>query len=192
MMNDKVLLRIARKIRTARQARSLTVQQVATLSKVSKGLLSKIENGRTIPSLPVFISVIHSLEMSLKDFFEDITIMHDKNYLLIRKEQFAAFEKEERKGFNYRNILSQWIPSSLVEASILTVEPFAKSLPVTTEGFEFKYLISGECNYLIQDEMIFLNEGDALYFDGTTPHVPVNSSDRKAIMLVIYFITRTN
>ena len=85
MIDNQVVSRIAQKIRSTRLEKNLTIQQLATPTHVSKGLLSKIENSRTIPSLPVFVTLIQSLEISLKEFFQDMVLANGKNYLLVKK-----------------------------------------------------------------------------------------------------------
>jgi len=188
MIDNEVVSRIAQKIRSTRLEKNLTIQQLATRTNVSKGLLSKIENSRTIPSLPVFVTLIQSLDISLKEFFQDMVLINGKNYLLIKKDQYTAMEREGRSGFNYRYILSQNITNCTMEAVLLTVEPDAKGRPTTTDGYEFKYMLSGSCEYLINNETIRLDEGDSLYFDASVPHLPVNKSRRKVVMLVVYFL----
>jgi transcriptional regulator with XRE-family HTH domain len=69
MIDNQVVSRIAQKIRSMRLERNLTIQELATRMQVSKGLISKIENLKTIPSLPVFVTLIQSLEFPLKNFF---------------------------------------------------------------------------------------------------------------------------
>jgi len=188
MIDNEVIARIAQKIKTVRHSRNLTIQQLAEKMKVSKGLLSKIENSRTVPSLPVFISMIQSLDISLKEFFEDMILINGKDYLLIKKDQYILEEREGRTGFQYLHILSQNISTSNVEAVLLTLEPGAKGRPTTTDGYEFKYLISGSCEYMIGNDVVAMEEGDSIYFDASVPHLPMNKTRRKATMLVIYFI----
>lgn len=188
MIDNEVVSRIAQKIRSTRLEKNLTIQQLAARTKVSKGLLSKIENSRTIPSLPVFVTLIQSLDISLKEFFHDMVLINGKDYLLVKKDQYTSMEREGRTGFNYQYILSQNITNCTMEAVLLTIEPGAKGKPTTTDGYEFKYMLSGSCEYLINNEAIRLDEGDSLYFDASVPHLPVNKSRRKVMMLVIYFI----
>jgi uncharacterized RmlC-like cupin family protein len=45
---------------------------------------------------------------------------------------------------------------------------------------------------MINDDMVTLEEGDAIYFDGSMPHVPVNNSRRKTVMLALYFLNFRN
>lgn len=187
MIDNEVVFRIAQKMRMIRLERNLTLQEVARRSHVSKGLLSKIENSRTIPSLPVFITILQSLDISLMEFFREMVLLNGKNYLLIRKDQHLPMEREEKTGFNYRYILSQNTANGTMEAMLLTVDPGAKGNPITSDGYELKYVLSGSCDYQINNEMISLEEGDALYFDASLPHLPINLSRRKVDMLVICF-----
>jgi transcriptional regulator with XRE-family HTH domain len=192
MIDHEVMARIAQKIRTTRLKKNLTIQELAQRSKVSKGLLSKIENSRTLPSLPVFVTLLQSLEISLKDFFEDMVLVNGKGFLHVKKDQYTAMEREGRAGFHYQYILSQNIPHCTMEAVLLTLGPRARGRPTTTDGFEFKYMLSGSCEYHINNEVIRLDEGDSLYFDATIPHLPVNTSGSKVVMLVVYFLLPKN
>jgi transcriptional regulator with XRE-family HTH domain len=188
MIDNEVIARIAQKIRATRLRKNLTIQELADRTKVSKGLLSKIENSRTLPSLPVFVTLIQSLDISLREFFEDMILLNGKEYLLVKKNQYTPMEREGRSGFHYYHILSQNILTSAMEAVLLTLDPDATGRPSVTEGYEFKYVISGSCEYHINNEVVILDEGDSIYFDASVPHLPVNKSKRKVIMLVIYFI----
>ena len=188
MVDNEVVVRIAQKIRSTRLEKNMTIQQLATRTNVSKGLLSKIENSRTVPSLPVFVTLIQSLDISLKDFFRDIVLLNGKDYLLVKKDEYTNMEREGRTGFNYQYILSQTLTTCTMEAVILELDPGAKGRPSTTDGYEFKYMISGSCEYQINNETVLLDEGDSIYFDASIPHLPINKSRTKAVMLVIYFI----
>lgn len=188
-MNELDLVpRLAKKLRSIRVKKNLTLQVLSEKAKVSKGLLSKIENSRTVPSLPVFLNIVHSLDVPLQEFFEGVELPFGKDYVLIRANEQSVMQKEEREGFNYRFILSQSISTSALEVALLSVQPGAKSRATTTDGFELKYVLSGTCDYFIGEEKITLHEGDALYFDASKPHMPVNRSFAPAIMLVVYLL----
>ena len=65
-MNEELLLLLGDKIKTKRTLKNITLEQLATKAGVSKGLISQIENNRTVPSLPVLFNIIHSLDEDLK------------------------------------------------------------------------------------------------------------------------------
>jgi transcriptional regulator with XRE-family HTH domain len=188
-MQDELIGRIGKRIKALRKTRGLTLQALGERAHITKGLLSKIENSRTIPSLPVFLQIVQGLEVSTQEFFEDMKLVQGKNYLLIRKGDYQPAQKEERPGFNYQSILSQHLQSTMMEVVLLSLQPRTQSQPTTTDGFEFKYIISGRCLYRIEDEELLLQEGDSLYFDASRPHHPVNPFRKQVTMLVLYFLT---
>jgi transcriptional regulator with XRE-family HTH domain len=189
MVDNQVVSRIAQKIRSTRLEKNLTIQELATRTHVSKGLLSKIENSRTIPSLPVFVTLIQSLEISLKEFFQDMVLYNGKNYLLVKKDQYVPLEREDKSGgLNFKFVLSQNITNCTMEIVMLTLESGGKGKSSTTNGYKFNYIVSGSCEYHINNDIFLLDEGDSIYFDATVPHMPLNRSRRKFVALSIHFI----
>ena len=67
-----MLIQISNKIKEIRKQKNITVQELANKADVSKGLISQIENNRTVPSLPVLMNIVQSLNLDLNDFFKDI------------------------------------------------------------------------------------------------------------------------
>jgi transcriptional regulator with XRE-family HTH domain len=190
-MNGSLYLKIGKKIKEIRQERKNTLMDVAVKAGVSKSLLSKIENGRTIPSLPVLIQIIRALESDLNHFFADISDDISYGYIHKKAENYALYQKEDSEGFSYYSILSENIQNMVFQSSILKLEPGAKRETVVTDGFTFIYLLEGEINYVLGKENIKLKMGDSLFFDGKIPHVPQNKTNETAILLVIYLINTT-
>lgn len=189
MIDNEVISRIAKKIRATRLQRNMTIQQLATRMHVSKGLVSKIENSKTIPSLPVFVTLLKSLDISLKTFFDDMLLISGPEFVLIKKDQLNAVEMDGTNGVSYQNILAQHIPQCTVEASLLTINPGSIGKTITTDGYEFKYILSGTCEYQINDRLILLEEGDTIYVDATSPHTLANHTNKRVVILAISFIT---
>jgi quercetin dioxygenase-like cupin family protein len=61
---------------------------------------------------------------------------------------------------------------------------------VYTEAFEYKYILSGKVDYLINGELYNLEAGDSLFFDGRLPHVPKNNHQESCLMLIVYFFNQ--
>ncbi|OJV50894.1 MAG: XRE family transcriptional regulator [Bacteroidetes bacterium 43-16] len=188
-MEGAFLLEVSRRIKEYRYEKRLTVQQLADRSGVSKGLISQIENGRSIPSLPVLFSIIQSLEMAVSHFFSGINLQMP-NVIVQRKKDYESFTKEDAKGFLYKRIFVKSLASSTVDFVILELSKNAKREEVVTDAFEYKYMIQGECEYLINGETYALSEGDSLFFDGRLPHLPRNTGTDKCIMLIVYFFNQ--
>lgn len=186
-MQDDVLIQISNRIKDKRREKNITVQELASRANVSKGLISQIENSRTIPSLIVLIDIIKALEIDLNVFFKDIDTGKSFPLIIRRKSEYHHFEKEHAEGFHYQRIFTQSIKNSTVDIVILELEPDAHRPQVETEAFEYKYILNGTVEYQLGEETYTLCQGDSMLFDGRIPHTPRNTGAEKASMLVVYF-----
>lgn len=189
-MQDDVLIQISNKIKEIRKTQKKTVQELATEAQVSKGLISQIENNRTVPSLPVLMNIVLALKVDLKDFFEDISHNREGQQKIIIKtpKDYQAFEKEPAKGFKYKRILTRNMDGGPVDTILLELKKGARRTQmIRTDAYEYKYIIKGKVEYQIEEEKYVLNEGDSLFFDGRLAHKPANVGNTDALMLVVYF-----
>lgn len=185
---EDYLIGIGKRIKEIRKTTNKTINDIANKAGVTSGLISKIENGRTMPSLPVLLKLISSLEIDVTDFFKGMPQINNSNFIVSRKEESTIVEKEdEAVGFTYRYLFGKQFSSLGFESVLLEVAPNSKRDKVTTDAFEFKYILTGECYYIVGSEEVLLKEGDSIFFDGRIPHVPVNRGNISSKMLVIYF-----
>jgi transcriptional regulator with XRE-family HTH domain len=188
-MQEDILIQISTKIKEKRKAKGITVQELANKADVSKGLISQIENNRTVPSLLVLVNIIRALSLDMNEFFNDIyQNKHTPKVLLKKKEEYQPFEKENAKGFFYNRVLTRNIKDSTVDIVLLELKEGAKRPQlVKTDAYEYKYVVKGTVEYLINNETYNLEEGDSLFFDGRLPHKPTNVGPGDAVILVVYF-----
>ncbi|MFV9551441.1 helix-turn-helix domain-containing protein [Algibacter sp. PT7-4] len=190
---DDFLIGIGKRIKSIRKKNGITISNLANNAGVSNGLISRIENGRTIPSLPVLLELISALNVDASNFFEGVEKKTGAKYIHIKDNEKQFLEKEiEAKGFTYFQIFGKSLNAVGFEAVILTVSPNSKREKVVTDAWEFKYILSGKCTYIIDNEKIEVNKGDSLYFNGRLPHVPMNESDADCTMLVLYFFSENS
>lgn len=187
-MENEILAQISQKIKSIRKDKNLTLQEVAERAGVTKGLISQIENSRTIPSLLVLMQLIKALEVDLNFFFNDLSLDGKiPPILVLRKEQYERFEKENNSGYVYDRIFTRKFKSGAVDFVLLEIQPGARRDYVTTDAFEYKYMLQGSVAYHFRNETIWLHEGDSMLFDGRLEHNPVNNATTPAKMLVVYF-----
>lgn len=188
-MQEDIIIQISTKIKEKRKAKGITVQELADKAEVSKGLISQIENNRTVPSLLVLINIIRALNLDMNEFFNDINQQTQAARVLIkRKDEYQAFEKENAKGFLYKRVLTRNISAGPTDFVLLELKPGAKrSQIVKTDAYEYKYVIKGTVEYLINNEKYTLEAGDSIFFDGRLGHKPSNVGTDEALLLVVYF-----
>lgn len=181
--------RIGSKIREHRKLRNMRLIDLAKASSVSSAMLSKIENGRIIPTIPTLFDLIRVLNIEPQDFFAEINDdTKFSGYLLIRKENYVPYVKEETAiGFHYKSILEYNLEGYAFQISIVTLEPGNTRPQVSTAAFEYLYIIHGEVKYHLEDTVLDLRPGDSIFFDGNIPHVPINETKKEVVYLVIYF-----
>src|ERR1700733_3757019 len=187
-MNEELILLLGDKIRSKRAAKNITLGQLAAKAGVSKGLISQIENNRTVPSLPVLFNIIHSLGDDLKTFFEDMhETFNNGHILIIRRGQEKIFDKEPVKGFSYKRILTRSVSSQAADIVLLELKKNAgRKQMIKTDAFECKYVLKGKVEYQIEKEVFQLNAGDTLFFDGRAGHRLKNIGPAEALILVVY------
>ena len=188
---DNSLFNIGLNIRKARRKRELTLSAIARHTGISKGLLSKIENFRTLPSLPVLAAIARSLNLKLENLVEGIGVEAKTAGQFVGVAGRLPFKREKARGFHYAALIACALGDIGFESVVLTLLPGAKRKPVSTDGHEFIFMLKGKIIFRVGSETIKLSAGDAFYFDGRLPHTPQNSTTSTAELLVIYLLKTT-
>jgi len=188
-MTEDIIIQISNKIKEKRKAKGITIQELADKAAVSKGLISQIENNRTVPSLLVLINIIRSLNLDMNEFFNEIGQPQQNSRVIIKQQaDYQAFEKETARGFLYKRVLTKNVKNTPVDIVILELKKGARrNQMVKTDAYEYKYILQGTVEYQIENDKHILYEGDSLFFDGRLGHKPANIGDGDAKILVVYF-----
>jgi transcriptional regulator with XRE-family HTH domain len=181
------LLDIGPRLRDLRRAQKRSQQALADASGLTKGTVSKVENGRMIPTLPVLFALLRALGENAEDFFKGARFEAPAPYTHNSKASAKPLERElASRGFDYLQLLEADACNFALRAVILEVGPGSSREKVTTDAFEYKYMLSGHLEYEIGNEVLHLAPGDSLFYNGRIPHVPHNRSEVPARMLVVY------
>jgi transcriptional regulator with XRE-family HTH domain len=185
-MENNVILQISGRIKEKRKEKKITLQSLAEEAGVTKGLISQIENNRTVPSLSVLLSIIKALHVDLNDFFENLGDRIGADPILISASEYETIEKEHTVGSYYNRILSFKLNGKLIDIVMYRQEKDAKRSFVSTNAHEFNYMIEGSMQYIIEDKTYTLHKGDSFYYDARKPHLTKCLTDTDYTMLVIY------
>lgn len=189
-MQEDILIQISNKIKEIRKQKNITVQELATKADVSKGLISQIENNRTVPSLPVLMSIVQSLNLDLNEFFKDISPKKKTQPKIIHKspKDYQTFEKEYAKGFLYHRVFTRNIQSGPVDFVLLEMKKGARrNKMVHSESFEYNYMIRGKVEMHLEEKSYIFSEGESMFYDSRVPHRLANIGNDDALMLIVYF-----
>lgn len=69
---DYLTVQIGNKLKSIRKETGWKLGELAEKSEMSIAMISKIENGRVIPTLPSLIQLIQSFNLNISEFFSDL------------------------------------------------------------------------------------------------------------------------
>ena len=172
---EKILeLAIGREVRANRRQQNITVADLAQMSGISIGMVSKIENGNTSPSLSTLQTLSNALGVTLTSFFrrfeESRSAIHTKAGEGIEMERAGT-----RAGHQYNLLghLGSNASGVMVEPYLITLNEKSDIFPTFQhDGVEMLYMLEGEVSYRHGDHLYALKPGDTLFFDADAPHGP--------------------
>jgi transcriptional regulator with XRE-family HTH domain len=172
---EKVLeIAIGREVRAFRRQQEITVAELAQVTGLSIGMLSKIENGNTSPSLTTLQTLANALSVPITSFFRRFE--ETRQAVHTKSGEGVETDREGTRANHQYNLLGH-IGSN---ASGVIVEPYLITLSDESDvfqtfqhgGIETIYMLEGEVEYRHGDEVYALEPGDTLFFDADAPHGP--------------------
>ncbi len=172
---EKVLeVAIGREVRAFRQRQGITVAELAQLTSLSVGMLSKIENGNTSPSLNTLQSLAHALRMPLTAFFRRFE--ENREAVHTKAGEGVEIEREGTRAGHQYNLLGHIGANTsgvIVEPYLITLTAKSDVFPTFQHGgIETIYMLEGMLSYRHGDALYHLCPGDTLFFDADAPHGP--------------------
>jgi transcriptional regulator with XRE-family HTH domain len=164
---------IGRQVHQLRTKLGLTVTELSKVAGLSGGMLSKIENGMTSPSLATLQALSRALNVPVTSFFRKFEEQRDASF--VRAGEGLKIERRgTRAGHQYQLL------GHIASHKDLVVEPYMITLTNKSEvfptfqhdGLEFIYMIEGIVGYRHAEKTYRLKPGDSLFFDADAPHGP--------------------
>lgn len=157
-------IRIGAKLRSSRTAQSLTLEQLAQATGLTKGFISRLERDDTMPSVPTLVLLCQALSLPIGNLFEEPELQ------LIPLEKAPSINMggtgaDERLVTPRAEERVQMLRSSLeANASggdqLYTVNCNLESLHITAGSLELTF----------PDRHVSMHAGDTITFPGHTPH----------------------
>ncbi|MBR9979634.1 MAG: helix-turn-helix transcriptional regulator [Desulfatitalea sp.] len=170
--DNKLERAIGREIRNFRTRMDLTLAELAKLAGLSPGMLSKIENGNTSPSLATLQSLSRALNIPVTAFFRKYEEKRDASFVPAG-EGLTIERRGTRAGHQYQ-LLGHTVGKSIsVEPYLITLTEESEIFPLFQHpGMEFIHMLEGQMLYMHGGQSYRLKPGDSLFFDADTTHGP--------------------
>jgi transcriptional regulator with XRE-family HTH domain len=160
-------------IRKYRLEQHLTIADVSARAGISKGMLSKIENGQTSASLSTLAKLAQALGLTLSSMFRNYDVPVGGAQLVKAGEGLEVVRRGTKRGHTYHLLAYDKGPTQFLEPFLITITDRSEVFPVFEHpGLEFIYMLEGRIEYRHGQFTYALGPGDSLTFQGDIPHGP--------------------
>ena len=163
---------IANHVRARRLELGLNVGQLAERTGISKGMLSKIENAQTSPSLSTLERLAAALDMPVTALFRGLAEERDAVFVKAGSGP-EIVRKGTRAGHTYELLGSLRGPYKRVEPLLVKLDNETEVFPLFQHsGIDILYMLNGVMEYGYGRQRYKMERGDTLQFEGDIPHGP--------------------
>lgn len=170
---------VGKRIRKARLARKITLETMANETGYSVDALKKIESGKKIPPVGTLLQISKVLQIDSADLLNesDTTIAQRSREYDKRTEDYAY------------TTLTPGAQQKHLKAFKVSIDPRSehKGVGYQHEGEEFVYVLSGDIEVTVGENVNYLETGDSLHFNAAIRHNLRNTGLSEAELLVVIY-----
>jgi transcriptional regulator with XRE-family HTH domain len=185
---------VGSKIRSIRESKGLSLEEVAERSGLSLEQITSIETDQNLPSLGPLIKIARALGVRLGTFMDDNDalgpiVTRAKDREADKSISFSNDATDARKHMEYHP-LAQHKAGRHMEPFIIDINP--ENTPnyqlSAHEGEEFIYVMEGQIELEYGKEKYLLDEGDSIYYDSIVKHHLHGAPGKSAKILAVVYI----
>jgi transcriptional regulator with XRE-family HTH domain len=179
---DDLADRLARNIRTLREARGTTQAELAKLAGIPRATWGNLESGAGNPTLQVLYRVSHALQVSLEELLAAprASARHYPAAMLVTKQ---------RGSVSVRKLLPDPLPGMEFDRMELPAGSRLIGIPHTAGTREYLACESGQLVLVASGERYELEPGDVVVFRGDQRHSYENPGKKPAVGYSVVLLT---
>ena len=185
---------VGSKIKTIRETKNLSIEEIAESTGLSKEQIISIEEGQNLPSLGPLIKIARALGVRLGTFMDDNDSLGPVVCRAADRERatsisFSNGATDARKHMEYHP-LAQQKAGRHMEPFIIDINPEENQQFQLSahEGEEFIYVMQGEIEIVYGKETYNLKEGDSIFYDSIVKHHVHGALGKPAKILAVIYI----
>lgn len=160
-------LNIGDRIKMLRITQNRTLQEIAEACDLSKSMISKIENNKTVPSVAALVKIAKALGTTISSLLEQEGWV---NAILTTRQKALDNVTATDKGYSIYPYASEYHEKKMQPFLFVAKKDEVVPHELSHEGEEFIYMIKGQMRMQVGDVFHKLNAGDSLYFNSALKH----------------------
>ena len=179
---------LGRRVRAARLARKLTLEEVVSRAQFTVSWLSKLENGQLTPSLDGLVKLAEVLECGVETLVQGLSV--PPQYVVVKQgEGRTEPSRDSRGGYVTESLADQWRDRAMNPMIVNLSGVGNRHHPDNHDGERFLMVLEGEVRLEYGNELIHLDKGDTVYIYAAIPHVLAPAGRGTAKVLSVSYDT---
>lgn len=189
---EDILVKVGERVKRVRESRGLSFQDISLRTDIDVSMLKQIEEGALAPPLGTVIKLAKALEMKIGYF---ISGEEDRAYTIVRRDDRKVVSRYDSKrakyyGYEYES-LAPHKKDRHMEPFLVTLEPAETEEERSAhDGQEFIFVLEGNMEVRLGEEIHILEPGDTIYYDSTIPHLVKCHGNRTTKILAVLYAER--
>jgi transcriptional regulator with XRE-family HTH domain len=148
----------------------MTLRALADAAGCSESLLSKLENGKASPSLPMLHRLVEVLETNIGWMFEETDGEEGIVFRAGTRPIITLDPLRRGEGISLERVIP-YSAGHLLQCNIHHIEQGGESAgPIRHAGEEVGYVLIGDIELIIEERIFHLHPGDTFVFRSERPH----------------------
>jgi transcriptional regulator with XRE-family HTH domain len=162
------LAELGRRVRTARLARRLTLEEVISRTNFTVSWLSKVENGLLSPSLEGLVRLAEVLECPVESLVAGLQTA--PRFVIVKQGDGVRPATRNGRGLTSELLADRWAGRAMRPAILHITGMGNRRQPESHPGERFFLVLDGEIRFSYGEELFTLGPGDSIYIDAAIPH----------------------
>ncbi|WP_348920087.1 helix-turn-helix domain-containing protein [Enterococcus rotai] len=185
-----------RKIKSLRKEKKITLTELGERTGYSASFLSQIERGTNRPSLEALRKIADALDVTVASLLanEAPQVIQDEEtsthgYKVIRNSSGTIYNPWQTNSTYYDTLFNLPVHTNNMVISKIYIDAQSSSSgrKIAHNLCEINYVIKGEATVELQDEVLILHEGDAIFLEAFTQHNIINATENELMLFTLQF-----
>lgn len=181
---------IGNKIKTLRNSKNMSLEELADKANLSLEQLSTIEESEVLPSIAPLVKIARALDVRLAAILDDenslgpVVCRHDDTEEKLRLSTSADGVPHMNYFSMAKSKSGRHMEPYIINLQACTEKDFIMS---SHEGEEFIYVLNGAIEITYGENVYTLFEGDSIYYDSIVEHhVECECATGAKILAIVY------